>query len=235
MSTGRPCLYHHRHLNHDDDDDALSPLPPPPRLVVVRDVARPTPPSSTLLDATSCSACLAACRAPCMLERTYLFAQQIHSYPLRNTQRRGSRCACAFQTREKARPVLVKINQPYPKVIFHYSKKTIVAHRIRSKRLGSNSDKEVLVLLVLMHTPLAATVFFFLLKKKILHQHFFFGKYLDQRGVPSVSVWQPASPSRSQALPARALHVRNFHPFFYLFGSSRQGGITQPQKPKLHG
>lgn len=155
------------------------------------------PPSSTLLDATSCSACLAACR-------------------------------------EKARPVLVKINQPYPKVILHYSKKTIVAHRIHSKRLGSNSDKGVLVLLVLLHTPLAATVFF-LLKKKILHQHFFFGKYLDQRGVPSVSVWQPASPSRSQALPARALHVRNFHPFFYLFGSSRQGGITQPQKPKLHG
>jgi hypothetical protein len=168
-----------------------------------------------------------------MLERTYLFAQQIHSYPLRNTQRRGSRCACAFQTREKARPVLVKINQPYPKVIFHYSKKTIVAHRIRSKRLGSNSDKEVLVLLVLMHTPLAATVFFFLLKKKILHQHFFFWKILGPtRSTISVSLAASFSveiPSVTRASTPR----EKFPPIFLSVWELTTGGHNPTPKTKI--
>lgn len=177
MSTGRPCLYHRHHDPRRRRRTISSSPSATPRSCTRR--CPTNPPSSTLLDATSCSACLAACR-------------------------------------EKARPFLVKINQPYPKVIFHYSK-------TKNHRRTSHSFEEARLQFRQISRGLARTT----AHTNHLQQQsfFFFWKILGPTSTIRDSVWQPASPSRSQALPARALNVRNFHPliFFICLGAHSRG------------
>jgi hypothetical protein len=93
-------------------------------------------------------------------------------------------------------------------------------------------------LLVLLHTPLAATVFFSF-GKKILHQQFFFcfWKILGPTSTIRVSLaarFPVEIPSVTRASTTR----EKFAPvnvFIDLFGSSQQGSITQPQKTNYMG